>query len=86
MRAFCKASVTKHLKFHLILFSSSPSGDSIGIFIWEKLLSTEAIETGIVTQTTASLCKLGNNVFNISLVIRSLSCEAVCHPSHDHVI
>ena len=36
-------------------------------FIWEKLLSTDAVTTGIERQIIANLLKFGNNVFSMSL-------------------
>ena len=46
-------------------------------FIWEKLLSTEAVETGNVKPIEAIFCKLGNIVTIISFVMSSLSCNAM---------
>ena len=44
------------------------------IFIWEKLISTEVVPTGIERQIFASLFKLGNIVSSISLVANSFNC------------
>ena len=46
-------------------------------FIWEKLLSIEAVETGIVKPIEAIFCKFGNIVTRISFVMSSLSCNAM---------
>ena len=46
-------------------------------FIWEKLLSTEVVETGNVKPIEAIFCKFGNIVTSISFVMRSLSCNAM---------
>ena len=46
-------------------------------FICEKLLSTEAVETGNVETVEAILCRFGNIVTGISFVISSLSCSAM---------
>ena len=46
-------------------------------FIWEKLLSTEAVETGNVKPIEAIFCKFGNIVTSISFVMSSLSCNAM---------
>ena len=46
-------------------------------FNWEKLLSTEAVETGNVKPIAAIFCKFGNIVTSISFVISSLSCNAM---------
>ena len=43
-------------------------------FIWDKLLSTEAVPTGIERQIFDSLFKLGNIDSSISLVANSFSC------------
>ena len=46
-------------------------------FIWEKLLSTEAVETGNVKPIEAIFCKFGNIVTSTSFVMSSLSCYAM---------
>ena len=46
-------------------------------FIWEKLLSTEAVETGNVKPIEVIFCKFGNIVTSISFVISSLCCNAM---------
>ena len=46
-------------------------------FIWEKLLSTEGIETGNVKPIEAIFYKFGNIVTSISFVMSSLSCNAM---------
>ena len=46
-------------------------------FIWEKLLSTEAVETGNVKPIEAIFRKFGNIVTSISFVMSSLSCNAM---------
>ena len=40
-------------------------------FIWEKHLSTEAVETGNVKSIEAIFCKFGNIVTSISFVMSS---------------
>ena len=45
--------------------------------IWEKLLSTEAVETGNVKPIEAIFCKFGNIATRISFVTSSLSCNAM---------
>ena len=42
-------------------------------FIWEKLLSTEAVPTGIERQMFARALMLGNIVISISLVVSSVN-------------
>ena len=42
-------------------------------FIWEKLLSTEAVPTGIERQMLARALMLGNIVISISLVVSSVN-------------
>ena len=44
-------------------------------FIWEKLLSTEAVPTGIERQMFARVLMLGNIVISISLVVNSVNWE-----------
>ena len=44
-------------------------------FIWEKLLSTEAVRTGIERQMFARVLMLGNIVISISLVVSSVNWE-----------
>ena len=46
-------------------------------FVWEKLLSTEAVETCIVKPIEDILDKFGNMVTSISFVISSQSCSAM---------
>ena len=46
-------------------------------FIWEKHLSSEAIETGNVTPIEAIFSKFGNIVTSISFLMSSLSCNAM---------
>ena len=46
-------------------------------FIWEKLLSIEAVETGNVKPIEAIFCKFGNIITSISFVMSSLSCNAM---------
>ena len=53
------------------------SGHVLVSFNWEKLLSTEAVETGNVKPIEAIFCKLGNIVTSISFVMSSLSCNAM---------
>ena len=45
------------------------------VFIWEKLLSTEAVPTGIERQMFARVLMLGNIVISISLVVSSVNWE-----------
>ena len=40
----------------------------------EKLRSADAIEMGMDKHMVASLCRLGNNAINMSLVSNSFSC------------
>lgn len=47
-------------------------------FIWEKLRSTEAVDTKVVKQIVAILCRLGNIVLNISFVTSSLKAVKLC--------
>ena len=42
-------------------------------FIWEKLLSTEAVETGNVKPIEAIFCKFGNIVTSTLFVMSSIS-------------
>ena len=42
-------------------------------FIWEKLLSTDAVETGRVRLMVASVLKFGNMAFNISFEANSFN-------------
>ena len=44
-------------------------------FIWEKLLSTDAVETGIERLIVAILHKFGNNVLIMSLQTSSFNCN-----------
>ena len=46
-------------------------------FIWGKLLSTDAVETGHVKPTEAIICMCGNIVSSTSFVVSSLSCNAM---------
>ena len=46
-------------------------------FIWEKLLSTEAVETDNIKPIEAIFCKPGNIVTSISFVMSCLSCNAM---------
>ena len=43
-------------------------------FMSEKLCSTDAVEMGMDKQMVTSLCGLGNNAINTSLVSISFSC------------
>ena len=45
--------------------------------IWEKLLSTETVETGNVKPIEAIFGKLGNIVTSILFVMSTLSCNAM---------
>ena len=47
-------------------------------FIWEKLRSTEAVDTKLVKQIVAILCRLRNIVLNISFVTSSLKAVKQC--------
>ena len=49
-------------------------------FILEKLLSTETVETGVIKQIEATLCKFGDIVTSISSVMSSLSWNAMLPP------
>ena len=46
-------------------------------FIWEKLLSTEAVETGNVKPIEAISCKFGNIVTSILFLMSFLCCNAM---------
>ena len=46
-------------------------------FIWEKLLSTDPVETGNAKGIEAIFDEFGNIVTDISFVMSSLSCNAI---------
>ena len=46
----------------------------INNFMSEKLCSADAVEMGIDKHMVASLCRLGNNAINLSLVSNFFSC------------